>query len=129
MTEKEIEHGILHFLNAFLGVRAYKIQTTGVYDANRGCFRKRGKYVRKGMSDIIGIVEGRFLAIEVKSENGTLTPDQKSFILDVNESGGIAFVARSIQDVVTNLTKYFPENRPLREMAKRYNIPQKFTEQ
>lgn len=129
MTEKEIEHGILHFLNAFLGIRAYKVETTGVYDSKRGCYRKRGKYVRKGMSDIIGIVEGRFLAIEVKSENGTLTPDQKSFILDVNESGGIAFVARSIQDVVTNLTKFFPENRPLREMVKRYNIPQKFTEQ
>lgn len=129
MSEKEIENGILHFLNAFLGIRAYKIQTTGVYDSKQGCFRKRGKYVRKGMSDIIGIVEGRFLAIEVKSEKGVLSPDQKSFIMDVNESGGVAFVARSIQDVVTNLTKFFPENKALRELAKRHNIPEKFIEQ
>lgn len=130
MSEKDIENNILHFLNSFLGIFCWKNQSTGIYDPVKKIYRKsNNKHHIKGTSDILGVVSGRFLAIEVKSKTGTLSPEQKEFILRVNEEGGIAFVARSIQDVVTNLTKYFPENRNLRELAKRYNIPEKFTEQ
>lgn len=130
MSEKEIENSILHFLNSFLGIKCWKNQSTGVFDPVKKIYRKsNNKHHIKGVSDILGIIQGRFLAIEVKSETGKLTPEQKAFILSINEEGGIAFVARSLQDVVTNLTKFFPENKNLRELAKRYNIPQKFTEQ
>ncbi len=130
MSEKEIENSILHFLNSFLGVTCWKNQSVGIYDPVKKVYRKSyNKYHFKGVSDILGVIQGKFLAIEVKSETGKLTPEQKAFIMKINEDGGVAFVARSLQDVVTNLTKFFPENKNLRELAKRYNIPQKFTEQ
>ena len=64
-----------------------------------------------GMSDIIGVWNdhqtvngmwanrGRFIAIEVKSKAGTVTPAQQLFIDQVNSAGGKAFCARSVEDV------------------------------
>lgn len=57
----------------------------------------------KGVSDIIGIYKGRFLAIEIKKPGGKLTPMQAVFILKVNASGGIGFMATSIDDVIERL--------------------------
>jgi penicillin-binding protein-related factor A (putative recombinase) len=57
----------------------------------------------KGVSDIIGIFNGRFLAIEVKTKRGKLSEQQQAFIDKVNIEGGIAFVARSVSDVINHL--------------------------
>jgi len=59
----------------------------------------------KGSSDIIGIYKGRMLAIEVKTENGKTTKEQDKFLKLVKDNGGIAFVARSEEDVNFFLTK------------------------
>jgi hypothetical protein len=65
----------------------------------------RGQYVAyglcKGSSDLIGWTKtGRFLAIEVKTEGGKTTEEQKRFIEAVNLSGGLAFVARSVDEAI-----------------------------
>ncbi|HEA67979.1 MAG TPA: VRR-NUC domain-containing protein [Desulfobacterales bacterium] len=57
----------------------------------------------KGISDILGIWKGRFLAIEVKTETGLVSDHQKEFLRNVNLSGGIGFVARSIDVVIDQL--------------------------
>lgn len=57
----------------------------------------------RGVSDIIGVFNGRFLAIEVKAAGGRVTPEQERFIETVRRHGGIAFVARSIDDVIEGL--------------------------
>jgi hypothetical protein len=46
---------------------------------------------------------GKFLAIEVKNAKGRLSSHQEAFLNRVNEEGGIAFVARSVDDVIDNL--------------------------
>ncbi len=52
-----------------------------------------------GVSDIIGWTEGgRFVAIEVKAPRGRLTDEQKAFIDLVRRSGGVAGVARSVEE-------------------------------
>ena len=54
-----------------------------------------------GISDLIGLKDGRFIAIEVKTINnkkGT-TKLQDWFIGRINACGGLGFVARSIEDV------------------------------
>lgn len=61
----------------------------------------------KGVADIIGCINGRFLAIEVKRENGKLSDHQETFLENVRRSGGIAFVARSINDCIDNLKEYW----------------------
>jgi len=52
-----------------------------------------------GSSDLIGLTnQGRFLAVECKSDRGKPTPGQESFIDMVNRLGGIGIVARSVED-------------------------------
>jgi len=49
-----------------------------------------------GSSDLIGfLIDGRFLAIEVKTEKGIESAKQIEFRERVNKAGGVAFVARS----------------------------------
>lgn len=57
----------------------------------------------KGVSDIIGCKDGRMIAIEIKTPGGKVTSHQQRFIDRVNEAGGVAFVARSIEDVIEGL--------------------------
>ena len=57
----------------------------------------------KGISDILGIWEGKFMAIEVKTKIGRVSEHQVKFIDSVNDAGGLAFVARSVDDVIDKL--------------------------
>ena len=57
----------------------------------------------KGVSDIIGIYKGRFLAIEVKRKGHKLTHHQQKFIDRVNAEGGIGIAAWCLDDVIDGL--------------------------
>lgn len=57
----------------------------------------------RGVSDIIGIWQGRYLAIEVKRPGLELTKYQELFINRVNKEGGLAFMAKSVDDVIDKL--------------------------
>lgn len=52
----------------------------------------------------VGKPIAQFVAIEVKSKTGRATKDQNSFIYTVQKAGGIAGIARSVQDAATLLT-------------------------
>jgi len=118
--EKPIENQILNLLN-LLGVYCWKNQSVGIYDKAKGVYRKsNNKHHINGVADIIGVISGRFLAIEVKSKTGTLSQDQKLFIMKVNEEGGVAFVARSPADVLKNLSLFFPDNIKFKAMYDRH---------
>ena len=57
-----------------------------------------------GVSDILGILkDGRFLAIEVKSAKGRISPHQQLFLNEITARGGLAFVAKSVEEVVAQL--------------------------
>ena len=75
-----------------------------------------GKWYKLGVSDILGIYKGKFLAIEVKTPTtidedgdkrygGRLTENQKIFLQEIQEQGGIAIIARSVEDVEQALKK------------------------
>jgi len=57
----------------------------------------------KGVADIIGIYKGKPLAIEVKTPNGKLSAHQEAFLGNWRNQGGIAIVARSVDDVINAL--------------------------
>lgn len=59
----------------------------------------------EGSADLIGIAPGtgRFLAVEVKAARGRTSPEQDKFLLAVNKSGGIGFVARSAEEAIQKL--------------------------
>ena len=56
------------------------------------------KLAAPGVSDLIGWTQGRFVAIEVKGGRRQPTDEQAAFIELVRRSGGLAGVARSIDD-------------------------------
>jgi hypothetical protein len=89
VSEKQIKKTILDFLK-WKKIFVWNVfQTLGSY---RGC------------SDILGVLpNGRILAIEVKTPSGVLSKEQENFLTNIKNNNGIAFVARSIEDVSKNL--------------------------
>lgn len=98
VTEKTIERSILDFLR-WKRVFAFKVENGGVFDEKRKAFRFSAMRTR-GIADIIGVYKGRPLAIEVKTPTGRLSDHQKIFLSDWSSAGGVAVVARSVDDVL-----------------------------
>ena len=106
MTETNLMHSIML---ADHGCRLFRNNTGAIKDAN-------GRLVRfglcKGSSDLIGMksvtitpeMVGQkvaiFTAIEVKTASGKATPEQLNFVSRVKALGGIAGIARSVEDVL-----------------------------
>jgi len=118
-SETSIQRSILAYLKA-KGVFAFRVNTGGVMRKGRWC---PSPTVTKGTADIIAIQRktlmreypvagfkqlvtfspvgaiGQFVAIEVKSAKGKLSPAQEVFKANVEKAGGIYVVARSVKDV------------------------------
>lgn len=69
-----------------------------------------GPYQRRGIPDIVGCLNGIFIAIEVKlpGKEHTLTGIQKHTIAQINESGGMAFMTTSVEETLYMLKTYLP---------------------
>ena len=95
--EKDIQSAISQYL------RAKKIfhwrNNTGAVKTNNRMI----SFGKKGSSDIFALHQGRFYAIEVKSPKGEHRSSQKQFQSDVEVSGGIYILARSVDDVINHL--------------------------
>lgn len=114
MNEKQIENQILAYL-AKRGIFAFKIQSTGMYDPRKKIFRKSNNpYHINGVSDILCVMEGRMISIEIKrpyisKKTGKIkhktqeelrkmaSDDQIAFLNKVEINGGISFLADSLE--------------------------------
>ena len=97
MSETRVQAAIWSYLRAN-GIPAIRV--------NQGSMKRDGRYVQftrgmKGVSDLIGCIPpaGRFLAVEVKYGKNKPTKDQRHFLDLITETGGLAIVAYSIEDV------------------------------
>ena len=84
MREKIIENKIKKYLKS---VGAYFVKQHG------------NAFAKSGVPDIFVCYRGVFLGIEVKNEKNKPTLLQKHHLLEIQKAGGIAFVARSVEDV------------------------------
>lgn len=82
MKESQIQTKIIKYLN---GIGAYSIKTIVTN--------------RNGCPDIICCLKGRYVALEVKAEKGTVSQLQEHNIKLIRNSGGVAEVVRSVDDV------------------------------
>jgi len=105
VTEQSIIKAILEYLsynNIFAwrnNAGAFPIESNGKWRYFRAGFA--------GISDIIGILpDGRMLCIEVKTKKGVVSFKQQLFLDTIKRSGGLAFVARSVEDVRQKLKEY-----------------------
>lgn len=108
LTEKQIESQILEWLNYQKGIFAFKVNTVGVFDPKKEVFRvNRNPFLHLGTADILGICDGRFFAMEVKTPLGLKralskpTPHdirQQQFIHTVKRFYGFGGLVCSIND-------------------------------
>ena len=105
--EQAIQRQILDLLR-WRHILCWKNNTAGIY------VRKRDTYIPSGapgVSDILGVLrDRRCLAIEVKAPKGRVSPHQQVFIDEINNRGGLAFVAHSVEEVQEKLNGYFGSN-------------------
>jgi VRR-NUC domain len=101
MNEAEIQNRIRGALN--------KLPNVCVWRNNVGAYKRDGVWIRYGLavgsSDLIGIVDGRFLALEVKTPTGIVSDEQEAFIKSVRKYGGIAAVVRSVAEALDVVKK------------------------
>jgi hypothetical protein len=106
MSEQQIQQAIRLKLSQG-SVRLFRNNTGALRD-------ERGQLVRYGLcqgsadligirtvtitADMVGQQVGVFAAIEVKAPRGRITPEQEAFLAMVRQQGGIAGVARSVED-------------------------------
>ena len=90
MTEAQVQRQILD------GLRARGADCIVTHDAKH-------RPVTVGVSDIIAVLDGRVLFIEVKGEDGVASEEQRSFIARMMGKGHTAIIARSWDDVERHL--------------------------
>jgi hypothetical protein len=96
MSELDIETQILDWL-ASLGIGFFWKNTSGGFHDGKRWRQHQSKFAIRGTSDILGLVNGRFIALEVKTTTGVVSSEQKAFIQKVRECGGFAAVVRSVR--------------------------------
>jgi hypothetical protein len=97
MREKKLLNEII-LAASELGVPLWR-NNVGVTTTDKGHRIRYG--LGTGSADLIGILppDGRFFAVEVKTENTPLAAHQKQWIEAIRKHGGRAVVARSVEDV------------------------------
>ena len=105
-SESEILRAILAMLRRHPKVALCWRQNSGTFqERNRdGTTRYIRANTQRGMSDIMGaLMDGRTLAIEVKSRTGRMRPGQEEFLQTIRQAGGVAGVCRSVEDAIALL--------------------------
>jgi len=110
MASSQCEHEIQQRIRLACGrgaVRLWRNNTGALVD-------QQGRFVRfglcKGSSDLIGLRSleitpelvgqrlAQFVAVEVKTAQGVLSPEQRAFLRLVQQLGGVAEVCRSVEE-------------------------------
>ena len=99
VKEQDILNGILDYLKLRKAVVAHVRSTGTIIRVNNKTFFGRNKYNQPGIADIIGVYNGKPIAIEVKSPVGKVSPQQTAWLSQWSDSGGFYCVARSIDHV------------------------------
>ena len=97
--ERDILAAVLIAVTALPGGMFIR-QNTGVAVTAEG---RRIRFGRKGQGDIVGCYQGRFVAIETKTEKGRLSKDQRNYRDAVLAAQGVYILARDVEFVINRL--------------------------
>ena len=80
-----------------------------IWRNNTGVATHRGQHVRYGLApgsaDLIGVLAGRFVALEVKTATGRVAVEQTQWLALVRRYGGFAAVVRSPEDALAAIAR------------------------
>lgn len=79
---------------------------------NGATWDRRGFYrantTDKGVPDMwIGLPRGLYAWVEIKTKTGRVSKEQRAFIKRIHDHGGLAFVARSTDDLDKHLSEFY----------------------
>lgn len=95
MKESDTQRQILDYLK-LKGIFHYRNNSGGFKDANNHFYR----FGALGSPDIIAVIDGIYVGIEVKAPNGKQSDHQKEFELKLQSAGGEYILAYSLDDVL-----------------------------
>lgn len=82
----------------------------GQYRNKDGATRQRFiRFGQKGSGDVLALYRGVFFSIETKSERDRVRESQAEWMDEVSRHGGVAIVARSIDDVIEAVSELHKE--------------------
>lgn len=93
-TEKDTQKACIQLLEAHR-IFFYR-QNTGAYKTERGGFVKFGF---PGATDIVAVIRGIYVGIEVKDVRGQLNENQEIFKARLEKAGGIYLTIRNIDEL------------------------------
>lgn len=97
MKESELQDKIRLALGRVPGLCLWR-NNIGV--AERNGYKIRFGVGGPGGADLIGLYQGKFLAVEIKTPIGRQTPEQKLFEQLVSNLGGTYLVLRSVEEAL-----------------------------
>ena len=65
-----------------------------------------GPYGSRGVSDLLICLEGKFVAVELKTGKDKPTPLQAQYLDEIEKAGGRSFVCRSLEEVKKVITSF-----------------------
>ncbi len=99
MSEQDIQSAVLAAVTAVPGCLAWRANSGLAVTAARSIIRANVP----GCADILACYRGRFIAIEVKTERGRQSQQQRRFQAAVERAGGLYVLARSPADALAAL--------------------------
>lgn len=97
-TEKSTQKSILEYLT-IKGIFHYRNNSGGFKDQRNRFYR----FGALGSPDIVAVVNGQYVAIEVKDIKGRQNDNQINFQKALERAGGKYILAKSLDDVVVHL--------------------------
>lgn len=88
MTESKLQQACIKYL------KSKGIYYINIYGSGR---------TAKGAPDIIACIDGKFVAFELKVEDGVIAPSQRIHEKNIRKSGGYHFYPRSLEEFISNV--------------------------
>ena len=79
--------------------RSNNVPVFGMSGSGVKRFRSLPKYTPRGMPDIMCVIKGKFVGLEVKRPNAKLRPEQAQFGLKLIDHGGNYHTVHSLDEV------------------------------
>lgn len=98
MKESDIQRQILDYL-ALKRIFHYRNNSGAFVDSNKHFYR----FGALGSPDIICVINGQFVGIEVKAPKGKVSDHQKEFQKKLEAAGGKYILAHSLEDVSSHM--------------------------
>ena len=100
MKESDLQYAIKQWLE-LKGFLVVKFSSVGIFKKSTQSYIRQP---RRGVSDLLACSPtGQFWAIECKVGSNKATPEQLEFLAQVEKNGGVAIVARKLEDVSDKL--------------------------